>query len=67
MSFVLECLTGLSVRYYFSGGRAADHGSCRAVLGSLGSELLLGYTRSPILLSGVFTVRSLCKPLLLIY
>ena len=37
-----------------------------AALGSLDSELLLGCTRSPILLSGVSTVRPLCKPLLLI-
>ena len=35
-------------------------------MGSLGSELLLGGTRSSILLNGVFTVRPLCKPLLLI-
>ena len=37
-----------------------------AALGSLGSELLLGCTRSSILLRGVFTVRPFCKPLLLI-
>ena len=37
-----------------------------AALGSPGSELLLGCTRSSILLSGIFTVRPFCKPLLLI-